>query len=389
MNMSTKNDIFTRYLNEYLKANKKEKGEILNHICVVTLIQKKSAIRKFKVMKLKGKSFNNKRGRKTYFTPDVIEALQTVWEASSEICGELLHPIIREYVEILVRDNLWEHSSESTAKLLEMSEATVKRKVGNFMKARTVRKGKSATNPSKIKEIIPIFTGPWKDKPPGFGQVDTVVHCGASLLGDMAFSVNYTDVAVLWVSFSAQWNKGQEATKNSLKRIKQKVPFDILGIHPDTGSEFINWNLKSWCDEECIEMTRSRPNHKNDNAYVEQKNGHVIRRFLGYSRIDCREAIEPMNKMYDILELYLNHFVPSRKCLEKVRIGSKYKRKYDKAKTAYQRVLEHKDIKPEIKDKLMAEHQKLNPLILKRKIDNLIQNIFKINKELRESLPRE
>ena len=378
--MQTKNEIFSRYLSEYIKANRKRKGEILKNVCDVTQMHQKAAIRKFRRLQLKGKSCIEKRGRKQYYTPDSIAALKTIWEAASEICGELLHPIITDYVTILKRDKLWKHNSEATDKLLSMSEATVKRRAGRFMKARVRRKGISTTKPSNLKEIIPIFTGPWDDKSPGYGQIDTVVHCGHTLLGDMAYTVNYTDVSVLWISLSAQLNKGQRATRDSLKRMKEKVPFPITGMHPDTGSEFINWFLKDWCDENKIDLTRSRPNHKNDNAYVEQKNGHVVRRFLGYSRIDCQEAINAMNKLYDKLELYLNHFVPSRKCLEKTRVGSKYKRKYDKAKTAYQRVLNHKDIDQKAKDKLRKEHEKLNPLLLKRKIDKMISEIFKLQK---------
>lgn len=383
MNMITKNNIFIRYLGEYLKASDKRKTEILNYVCDITSMHRKAAIRKFKRFQLNGGGRVEKRGRKLYYTPDVTPALKTVWEASSEICGELLHPVISEYISIFKRDGMWNYSEIATAKLLEMSEATAKRRVGNFMKSKVTSHGKSATKPSHLKEIIPIFMGPWQDKPPGYGQVDTVVHCGASLAGDMAWSVNYTDVCTLWVSFAAQWNKGQHATRNSLKRIKEKVPFKIKGIHPDTGGEFINWVLKSWTDEELIELTRSRPNHKNDNAYVEQKNGHVIRRFLGYTRLDTVRIIEPMNKMYDLLETYLNHFVPSKKCLEKTRIGSKYKRIYDRAKTAYNRVLDHPEIPNEIKEKLRAEHAKLNPLLLKKKIDNLIKEILQINRNLR------
>lgn len=384
MNMITKNNIFDRYLSEYLKANKKRKGEILHTVCDISSMHKKAAIRKFRKRRLKKGSDFEKRGRKIYYTPDVSVALKIVWEAGSEICGELLHPIISEYVSIFQRDNLWNHSEETTAKLLKISEATTKRRVAEFMKSRISKKGKSSTNPSNLKEIIPIFTGPWKDKPPGYGQIDTVVHCGNSLVGDLVYSVNYTDISTLWVSFCSQFNKGQRATKDSLKRIKEKVPFQILGMHPDTGSEFINWFLKRWCDEEKIEMTRSRPNHKNDNAYVEQKNGHVIRRFLGYARLENREVIELMNKTYDLLEIYLNHFVPSKKLIEKVRIGSKYKRKYDKAKTAYKRILEHKEINQKVKDKLILEHSQLNPLLLKRKIDTLIEELFKNNRNLRE-----
>lgn len=384
--MITKNNVFDRYLSEYLKSSKQRKGELLKVVCDVTKMHQKAAIRKFKKLQMRRGSDPEKRGRKIYYTPGVSVALKVIWEASSQICGELLHPMIEEYVSIFKRDNMWLHSDEHTTKLLEMSEATVKRRVANFMNLKIPSKGKSSTNPSKLKEIIPIFTGPWKDKPPGYGQIDTVVHCGNSLAGDMVFSVNYTDVALLWVSFCAQWNKGQRATKNSLEKIKNKLPFELLGAHPDTGSEFINWVVKGWSDENCIELTRSRPNHKNDNAYVEQKNGHVIRRFLGYTRLDQKEVIELMNEMYDLLETYLNHFVPSKKLIEKVRIGSKYKRRYAKAQTAYKRALEHKDISQEIKDKLIQEHNQLNPLIMKRRIDTLIEELFKINRALREPI---
>ena len=359
MNMTTKKDIFVRYLNEYLKASKERKGEILDNICDVVQIHRKAAVRKFRHLQLKGNSLPEERGRKVFYTPDSIAALRTIWEAASEICGELLYPIISDYAKILQRDKMWEHSDAATKKLLLMSEATVKRR------------------------IIPIFTGPWADKPAGYGQVDTVVHCGSSLLGNMIFSVNYTDVATLWVSFNAQWNKGEKATKESLQRIKKKVPFVIQGIHSDTGSEFINYNLKTWCDEERIEMTRSRPSHKNDNAYVEQKNGHVLRRFLGYSRLDDPELVVVVNRLYDKLELYLNHFVPSRKCSAKVRIGSKYKKKYDPAKPAYRRVLEHPQIDPAVKAKLKREHDQFNPLILKREIDKMIDEIFKKQRDYR------
>jgi hypothetical protein len=383
INMTTKKDIFEHYLDEYLGANRKRKGQILERLCDITGIHNKAAIRKFKRLRLKGPSVSRRRGRETYYTPDVTSALKTVWEAASEICGELLHPIIPEYVEILRKDKVWPHSDESSEKLLAMSEVTVKRRVGSFLKARDKRCGVSSTKPSHLKEIIHIFTGPWEDKPPGYGQIDSVVHCGGSLLGDMAFTVNYTDVNLFWVSLYAQWNKGQQATKESLERIKERTPYRISGMHPDTGSEFINWFVKGWCDKEGIELTRSRPSHKNDNAYVEQKNGHVIRRFLGYSRIDVKEAIPAMNRLYAKLELYLNHFIPSRKCIEKIRVGSKYKRKYEKAKTPYQRLQQYQgaEIKDETKKKLKEDHEQLNPLLLKNEIDRLTDEVFIIQRD--------
>jgi len=378
MNMATKKDIFTRYLSEYLAASKIRKSEILAHICDVTSMHRKAVIRTLGRMQLNGGVRQEKRGRKTYYTPDVNEALRVIWQAASEVCGELVHPIIREYVAILQRDGMWLHSEETTKKLLAMSEATVKRRVGHFQGSRLDGRGISATNPSALKEIIPIVTSEWADKPPGYGQVDTVVHCGSSLKGDMIFSVNYTDLATLRVSFRAQWNKGFHATKESLIIMQRKVPFPILGIHPDTGGEFINWALKHWCDREGIELSRSRPGHKNDNAYVEQKNGHVIR------RLDHSEVLPLMNELYDSLEIYLNHFVPSRKCLEKVRVGSKYKRVYAKGTTAYQRVLDHPDISKEVKARLKAEHAHLNPLLLSRQVATLKENLFTLNRTLEE-----
>ena len=278
--MATKNEIFQSKLATYLQADKAGKRKILDAVCGITTLHRKAAIRKFKTMQLTSSSSPERRGRPCTYTPDVTLALKDIWSAASELCGELIHPIIAEYVVILKRDGQWQHGSETTTKLLNMSEGTVKRRVGKFMAGKAPSKGLSATKPGALKEIIPIFTGPWKDKPPGYGQLDTVVHCGSSLVGDMAYTVNWTDVATLWGGRRAQWNKGQRATQESLSEIKGRLPFAMLGAHPDTGSEFINWHLKGWCDEQNIELTRSRPYHKNDNAYVEQKNGHIVRRFL-------------------------------------------------------------------------------------------------------------
>ena len=128
-------------------------------------------------------------------------------------------------------------------------------------------------------------------------------------------------------------------------------------------------------------MTRSRPRHSNDNAYVEQKNGHIVRRFLGYSRFDCKTVVNEMNRLYSVLDVYLNHFVASRKILDKHRDGAKYKKKYDKGKTPYQRVLEHPDIPEDVKQALGLEHAGLNPLLIKKRVDRLITRIMKIQRD--------
>jgi hypothetical protein len=374
--MATKTEIFKEYVQKYLKANKEEKGNILTHVCFVTRMHRKAAIRKFRRLQMHDSGIAECRGRNTLYTADVTVALKDVWEAGNEVCGELLHPMIREYVDILRRDGMWEHAAEVTEKLLCMSESTVRRRVGKFQKAKRVRKGISATRPSHLKQIVPIFTGPWTDKPPGWGQIDTVLHSD-SATGNAVYTLNYTDAATLLVIPRAQWNKGQEATRESMRRIKERMPFPWLGAHPDTGSEFINRFVLEWCQTERIDFSRSRPNRKNDNMYVEERNGHVIRRTVGYLRLDCPEAMDALNLLYDVLTPYLMHFVAVRRTTGKEKILSRYRRTYEKQpKTPYQRILDHKAVAEEIKERLRKAHAALNPLVLKKDIDRRLKILY-------------
>jgi hypothetical protein len=378
--MATKKEIFREHLEEYLRAEKGRKSELLGAVCAVTKMHRKAAVRRFRVLQRRDPLREVKRGRSEYYTPDVTAALWDVWDAGNEVCGELLHPMIAEYVHVLKRDELWTHGTEATRKLLAMSEATVKRRVATFTKIRTKRYGLSATRPSLLKQIVPVFNGSWSDKPPGFGQVDTVLHSD-SLAGDFVYTLNYTDAATCVVIPRAQWNKGQGATQESLATVKETLPFPLLGAHPDTGSEFINRLVIEWCKKEAIELSRSRPGHKNDNMYVEERNGHVVRKFIGYIRLDCIEAVDALNAVYDVLTPYLLHFIAVRRSTGKERLGSKYRRTYEKrAKTPYQRILEHPAVSDEAKEKLGQEHHTLNPLLLKREIEKRIANLYAVQK---------
>ena len=373
--MATKEDIFAEHLPAWREARKdrEKRGEIIGHICFVTGMHRNSVSRKFRAIQMRDPSHVERRGRHTLYTPDVTAALKEVWDVGDEACGELLHPQIREYVSILKRDKMWQHSDEATEKLLLMSEHTVRRRVAVFEKERGVRKGLSSTKPSALKAIIPIFKGPWKDLPPGHKQLDTVAHCGDTLLGDFAYSLSAIDAAAYWSNTRSQWNKGQEVTKEGLEDIRDASPGHMLSVHPDTGSEFINWNLKSWCDTEGIKMTRSEPGRKNDNMYVEERNGHVVRKYMGYRRFDCPDVVPLMNDFWKVADLYLNHFKAVRRQIEKVRVGAKYVRKYEKiARTPYQRMLDHPAVDEAVKEKLRREHGTLNPLLLKREMDRLL-----------------
>jgi hypothetical protein len=381
MTMKTKIDIFNEHLIEYLKANKERKGEILSSVCLVTKMHRKAAVRKFRALQLHDPYTQDKRGKSEYYGADVTVALKEVWETGNEVCGELLFPMIGEYIDILIRDKIWEQGDVATSKLRAMKLATVKRRVGAFLKARGRRSGISATRPSHLKNIIPTFNGPWKELPPGNGQIDTVLH-NDTMLGDAVYTLNYIDSATCLDIPRAQWNKGQEATLKSIKQVKERLPFPWLLAHPDSGSEFINYLAKDYFDENDIKYVRSRPGRKNDNMYIEERNGHVIRKMVGYINLTCREAVDALNEYYDVMTPYLMHFVTVRRMISKEKDNSKYRRVYEKTPmTPYQRILEHKDVTEDVKEKLKEEHKKLNPKILKKEMEKRLKKVYDIQRQ--------
>ena len=387
MNMETKKQIFERYKKEYFKAGarknggRKRQGEILDIVCEVAGMVRKAAIRKFRRLQTKDSRTEEKRGRSVYYTADVTVALKEVFDASNGLCGELLHPVIAEYVEIFKRDETWKNSDEATGKLLAMSERTVKRRVHEFEKIRRKGQGFSSTSPSSIKTIIPVFVGPWRDADPGHEQIDTVALCGGTLAGDFIYTLTSIDVATCWNILGAQWNKGAEATIENRVRMRKRLPFQHIRDHSDTGGEFINWATLNWNKRAGIMLTRSRPNKKNDNAYVEERNGHIVRKYVGYIRLDCTEAVEVLNNLYLQVNTYTNHFISSRKTIDTVREGSKYKRTYEKALTPYQRVRAHSMIPEKVKAMLCLEHAKLNPAVLLKEIERLRTILYDVQRK--------
>ena len=382
MKMATKHQIFEEKREEYRNGSKEEKGKILDAVTAITEVHRKAAVRRFGNLQ-KAKKSPKRRGRRLVYGHGITAMIRELWNMSGRICAERLEGMIAEYVRILKRDGMWKHTETDTALLLKMSLGTLKNRIATFENVKK-RAARGTTKPSHLKEIIPVRRGPWKNPDPGFGEVDSVAHCGGTLSGDYAYTVQYTDVDTIWTCLSGQWNKGEIETQKSILRIRDHLPFRLLGIDPDSGSEFINWHLKGWCDEENIAMTRTRPYMKNDHARIEQKNYTNIRHIVGYSRFDNPAIVPLLNDLYDSLEDHINFFVPSMKCLEKIKTDSKSKRVYEKVPlTAYQRVLAHPKISPEIKEQLQQKYSTLNPMILKQKIDISLAKLSKISTRLR------
>ncbi|MBI2053433.1 MAG: hypothetical protein HYT41_01675 [Candidatus Sungbacteria bacterium] len=380
--MATKQEVFKEKLAQYLAAGKEEKGRILTAICSVTGVHRKAAIRRFRTLQLHPDTGKGRRGRKQVYGHHITSLVRELWEMSGRICAQRLHPVMPEYIRILKRDGMWRYDEERTNLLLVASIATIKRRIDSFER---IKKGggRGTTKPPHLKEVIPIRRGPWQNPPPGKGEVDTVAHCGYTLSGDFCYTVQYTDIATVWMGLAGQWNKGEEETRKSIERIKERLPFPLRGIDPDSGSEFVNWHLKEWCDAQGVEMTRTRPYMKNDHARIEQKNYTNVRHVVGYTRFDDPRHAGLLNELYDILENYVNFFIPSMVCVKKERIGSRMIRRYDTAKTAYQRVLAHPAIDAMVKEKLWQKYGTLNPLILRQSCDRILSKLFKIKTRLR------
>jgi hypothetical protein len=381
--MKDKNKICEEKLGEWLNARKngdrKKLGKLLDSICDITGLHRKSVSRAFRRLQFKKSSLrrNENRGRKKYYGHEVDMALKMIWEASGCICGELLYGVIGEYVQVFKKSGDWHFESKSTDKLLQMSVISVRRRIEDWCGKISKGKGLVTTRSSPLKQIIPIFEGNWKDLPPGNGQIDTVAHCGDSIAGSFIYTLNYTDFATYWVELAAQWNKGQEATVKSFDAIRERLPFSLEMVHPDTGSEFINYHLKAYCESHLINLTRSRPYHKNDNMAVEERNGHLVREALGYLRLDNPLILPLINYYLNLFCLHRNHFVPSKRTISKTKTGSKYIYKREKvALTPYQRVMKNPDIPCVDKKQLQVIHQSLNPLKLRLQCEQLCVKIF-------------
>lgn len=377
--MDTKQQILKGNVGRYLKASKKEKGQMLDEWTQLLSMHRKAIIRRLQQLQRRdARVVPRQRGQRERYGPSVTAALTELWNISSELCGERLHPMVKEYVGILERDKMWHHATDTTQLLLRMSLSTIKRRIARFRSYRRKQR-QQTTKAGHIITLIPLRTGPWKNPPPGYGEIDTVVHCGDTLAGDMAYTVNYTDITTTWWEGGAQLNKGQKRTQETIADIEQRLPFPLHGLDPDNGSEFINWHLKDWCESHTpqVELTRSRPYRKNDNAHIEQKNGAITRRFVGYRRIDTEKQIALLNELYaGPLRLYVNFFQPSMKLLNKERMGARYKRAYDTPKTPYTRSMGLDSVDQATKNQLSALYATLNPLKLKAEIDRLIHKIF-------------
>lgn len=357
----------------YRRSRKKDKGKLLARISEATGYSRKHLM-EILVKPPKSKRIIYRPRLSGYLL--VIEKLKKIWVISNYACGKRLAPIIPVYLDRLTAFKELTLTEKEKMLLLAISPATVDRLLAHDRK-RINLKGRSRTKPGTLlKHQIPIKTwADWDNAKPGFLEIDSVHHCGNSLFGEYIFTLDTVDVCTGWNECRAHLGRSEYRTVSALERIRSGLPFPLLGIDFDSGGEFVNYHLVRYADRNKISYTRSREAVKNDQAYIEQQNYSVVRRYVGYQRLDNPKQLEILNRLYRKLSDYQNFFQPVMRLKTKIRDGAKVTRKYDKPKTAYQRILGREDIPKGIKNKLTERFLKLNPKKLILEITGLGQKL--------------
>jgi len=361
----------------YKTAFKGEKSIVLDEFTKTTGYTRKHAIH------LLCGSYQHKAGvvkrprARTYTEIDAV-ILAKICELFDWIASKRFQPQIAVGItELQKAGELLFLSTEQREKLIGISASSIDRILVRYHQ-RPTNKGRSYTKPGTLlKSQIPIRTfAQWNENKVGFFEMDLVGHEGGNAQGAFAFTLNMTDVKTGWSEQMAVANKGQHAVFAAIKTIRARILFALLGLDSDSGSEFINDILYRYCIQEKITFTRGRPGKKNDNPFVEQKNDSIVRHWVGYKRYDRQEQVKLLNDLYELLRLYTNFFLPVMKLQEKTRIGSKIKKRYDTAKTPYQRILEAEDVSEGVKNKLTEQYKLLSLVNLKRQLDHLTRQLL-------------
>ncbi len=316
------------------------------------------------------------RPRPRQYGPDVQHALFLVWHAANRICAKRLIPFLPIFIESLERHEHLQLSEESRRQLLSMSAATADRLLSSQRKQS--QRGLSTTRAGTLlKQQIPIRTfEEWNEARPGFLEVDLVAHCGTDIEGGYLYTLTLTDVATGWTECLPLLYRSQETVLAALQQARLLFPLPILGIDTDNGGEFINEVLITYCEQEHITFTRGRPYLKNDQCFVEQKNGAIVRQVVGYDRLVGEHTYRQLTELYRALRLYVNCFQPSMKLLSKQREGKTVRCVYDPAKTPLQRLLQSGVLPAQMQQELTEVARALDPIRLFHQLEQLQQAVF-------------
>ncbi|MGC1483877.1 MAG: transposase family protein [Candidatus Acidiferrum sp.] len=360
----------------YRLAGREGKNVILSEFCANTGYHRKYAIRLLNGPRPERRRRSQERRRRVSYGPETLAILTAVWEAAGYPWSVRLKALLPAWMPWIRKR--FGVRPEIAEQLVKISARQMDRRLAG-QKTQRRRRIYGRTKPGYLlKHQIPVKTDSWDVRVPGFTEVDLVSHSGNSAAGDFAHTLNVTDIHTAWTESRAVLGRGEEAVQRALQEIRGVLPFALRGVDSDNGSEFINWHLKTWCEQQGIQLTRGRPYKKDDNAHVEQKNWTHVRKLLGWERYDTHEGVTAINDLYgQELRLWLNLFLPSVKLVKKMRVGSKVRRVYDQPRTPLERVQACPQADREKLAHLEELRKRLDPFQLGQTIERKLQQIFK------------
>lgn len=379
MTSMSKKELISIIKPRYLQAGKREKTRILGEFCQSTGYARKYAIK----ILAAGHDCNRvaqmgRKGRTKKYSHEMMMAVVKIWKVLDFPCGQRLKPALPEMYTTLARFKEMPFNEAMRDSLATISAKTLDRRLKRERENRHLKRNRGLTcRGNLLKSSIPIRITDWDTSQLGYAEIDTVAHNGGDPSGEFVFTLDLTEIFGGWTEQCAVMGKGEARTLAALKSIRQDLPFDLLGIDGDNGGEIINYRMLKYCTEEKLVYTRSRPDRKNDNAYVEQKNHTHVRQLVGYGRYDSAEQLTMLNNLYrQEYRLFTNFFRPVMKITSKEKINNSIcRKKYDLAQSPYQRLLNCDQLSQEKKDKLMKLYLSLNPVQLKKIINEKIAKL--------------
>jgi len=372
----------------YKKVSKPFRARILDEFCQVCDYNRKYAIRLLNGPAPQKPKTIVRKGRPSTYGAKVISALIAIWEAAGYPCSVRLKALLPLWLPWAIKRMAL--SAPVQKQLLMISPPTIDRRLRGKrgqLKTRLYGRTKPGT---LLKHHIPIKTDNWDVKTPGFTEIDLVSHSGNSASGEFLHSLNVTDIHSTWVESRAVMGKSQIGVLNAMRDIERALPFKLLGIDSDNGSEFINYHLKTFCDQNHIQFTRGRPYKKDDNAHIEQKNYTHVRKILGYLRYDSQAVQKAINELYqNDLHIFQNLFLPAMKLSKKTRVGSKLKRSYDTPQTPLERVLKCPQADPVKVQQLKWLRDQTDPFELAKRIEQKLERIYQLDNQRVSPQPKD
>ena len=361
--MTTRDELVAAVSERYGRGSRAERGRILDEFAAVTGLHRKHAMRLLRGGTPRRRS-GPRPGRRVYDLA-VREALIVLWEASDRVCGKRLRPLIASLVAAMERHGHLQLAPEIRGGLLSMSAATIDRALQEIKGQAGGASRRRAAPSSAVRRSVPVRTfSDWDDPAPGFMEADLVAHSGPTADGSFVQTLTLTDIATGWTECAPLLVREQTLLTEVLSEVRKRMPFPLLGFDTDNDSVFMNETVRSYCQEAGVEFTRCRPYRKNDQAWVEQKNGAVVRRIVGYRRYVGLEAAATLGRLYMSARLFVNFFQPSFKLAEKVRDGAKVTKRYHPPLSPYQRLLADPRTSDAVRHRVSDLHATLDPVRL-------------------------